>query len=130
LLHTGHPTARNEKNAPAVPTFIEVSSAFAGSFFTYVANSSPESTEVMTITGTDQLVTSMSRPKNEFSKTAVGIEIKRAVKIAVVIATTTIEASTRGTHSSDDADDDDDVDADDVDDDDADDELLARQQGT
>jgi hypothetical protein len=88
LLHTGHPTARNEKKAPAVPTLIDVSSAFAGSFFTYVANNKPERIEVITITGTDQLVTSISRPKNEVSKTAVGIEIKRAVKIAVVIATT------------------------------------------
>ena len=40
------------------------------------------------------------------------------------------EATTRGTHSFDDAADDDDADADDADGHDADDELLARQQGT
>jgi hypothetical protein len=38
------------------------------------------------MTGIDQLVTAMSRPKNEFSRTAVGIEITSPVTIALMAA--------------------------------------------
>jgi hypothetical protein len=63
-----------------------VSSVFAESFLTYVAKSNPERIDVITITGTDQLVTAISRPNTEFSKTAVGIEITSPVTIALTVA--------------------------------------------
>lgn len=85
LLHTGQPTARNEINAPAVPIFIEVSSTLAESFFTYVPKSIPERSDVIRTTGTDQLVTTISRPKIGFAKTAVGMEITSPVTIVLII---------------------------------------------
>ena len=87
LLHTGQPTAKYARSAPALPIFNCFGFWSEIPFFTYVADSKPVSIDEITITGTDQLVVAISRLKIGFSITAVVEDINKYVKSPAPVAT-------------------------------------------